>query len=122
MKNNAWAVKAPDLIKDWTRIINETMVEECAGGSIHVDDLSAKVAARLVDEYGGQQIYIPYHFVRASRLASAIFEDWEKYSPSELAKLHKVNIHRVYKLYRIGRRMDSERRQLDMFGLEAPQK
>jgi Mor family transcriptional regulator len=106
----------PAMLADWRRLAEEEISAQLAANeSMPVRSLAAAIVDRISDDYGGQQIYIPFHFTRIGKAAREIYNDWSQFKPEELALRYKQSTAWVYRMYKKGRRLSILERQGDLF-------
>ncbi|TBV10222.1 Mor transcription activator family protein [Stutzerimonas kirkiae] len=85
--------------------------EEAAGA------LGTDVAMRMIEQWGGQQLYMPKGVrIEASKLHLEVYEAWTGRNHRALARQFDLSLQFVYRIIKVMRKADLNRRQGDMFG------
>ncbi len=106
----------PIMLEDWQRLSAAVIREQLTDGKESTPEAISKlIVAKITDEYGGQQIYIPFHFTRSNQAAEAVFECWHNSTPQDIALQHKQSLQWVYRMYKKGRKLAMQSRQADLF-------
>jgi len=108
---------AGDLLNDLAVQVAIAAVEAFGVSEEAADALGTDVAMRMIDLWGGQQLYMPKGVrIEASRLHLQIYEDWKGRNHRELARKYGVSLQFIYRIIKVLRKADLDSRQRDMFG------
>ncbi len=115
MKNANRSI-AHDLLNDMAEQTS-TAARETLGLSEEIAAaLGTDVAMRMVERWGGQQLYMPKGVrIVAARLHQQIYDDWKGRNQRDLVRKYGVSLQFIYRVIKIMRRADLNRRQADMF-------
>lgn len=105
--------KAPEIVQDWIRLAEQELTD------LPPADRRARaerIVWAIVDEYGGQQYYLPANFHRRAELARQVYQEFDGNNMSELVRRHKRSVSAIYRLISLGRQLELQDRQGDLFG------
>lgn len=107
---------AADLLNDLAEQVSAAVRESFDVSDEAANALGTDVAMRMVEQWGGQQLYMPKGIrIEASRLHQQIYEDWKGRNHRELARKYGISLQFVYRVIKVMRKADLNRRQGDMF-------
>ncbi|MCF6758290.1 DNA-binding protein [Pseudomonas balearica] len=108
---------AGDLLNDLAEQVASAAQETLGITEEVASALGTDVAMRMVEQWGGQQLYMPKGIrVEAARLHQQIYEDWKGRNHRDLVRKYGVSLQFIYRVIKIMRRADLNTRQGDMFG------
>lgn len=107
---------AGDLLNDLAMQVAIAAVEAFDVSEDAAEALGTDVAMRMIEQWGGQQLYMPKGIrIEASRLHHQIYEEWKGRNHRELARKHGVSLQFIYRVIKVLRKADLDSRQRDMF-------
>lgn len=116
MKNDKRS-PAGDLLNDLAEQVSVAARETLGASEDVAGALGTDVAMRMIELWGGQQLYMPKGIrIEAARLHQQIYDDWKGRNHRELVRKYGVSLQFIYRVIKIMRRADLNTRQGDMFG------
>ncbi|WP_448680542.1 Mor transcription activator family protein [Pseudomonas nicosulfuronedens] len=107
---------AGDLLSDLATQVAIASMEAFGVPEDAAEALGTDVAMRMVEQWGGQQLYMPKGIrIEASRLYLQIYEDWRGHNHRELARKYGFSLQFIYRIVKMMRKADLDSRQRDMF-------
>lgn len=112
---------AGDLLNDLAQQVSEAARENLGVSEETATAFGTDVAMRMIEQWGGQQLYMPKGIrIEASRLHHQIYEEWKGRNHRELARKFGISLQFVYRVIKVMRKADLNRRQGDMFRPASP--
>lgn len=97
--------------------VSEAARETLGASEETASALGTDVAMRMIEQWGGQQLYMPKGIrIEASRLHQQIYQEWKGRNHRKLARKFGISLQFVYRVIKVMRKADLNRRQGDMFG------
>ncbi|MDH4869847.1 Mor transcription activator family protein [Pseudomonas sp. BN515] len=107
---------AGDLLNDLAVQVSVAAVEAFGVSEEAADALGTDVAMRMIEQWGGQQLYMPKGVrIEASRLHHQIYQEWRGRNHRELARKYGFSLQFIYRVIKALRKADLDSRQRDMF-------
>lgn len=107
---------AGDLLDDLAEQVSVAAVEAFGVSVDAANALGADIAMRMVEQWGGQQLYMPKGVrIEASRMHHQIYEEWRGNNHRELARKYDCSLQFIYRVIKVMRKADLNSRQRDMF-------
>lgn len=107
---------AGDLLDDLAEQVSVAAVQAFGVSGDAANALGTDVAMRMVEQWGGQQLYMPKGVrIEASRMHHQIYEEWRGNNHRELARKYGFSLQFIYRVIKVLRKADLDSRQHDMF-------
>ena len=107
--------RIPELVSDIEAVMTACLLSELLIEKPRAAEISKKVAKRILDDWGGQQIYIPKN---SGQLVARDFKIWEDFNGKnhlELAKKHDLTPQQIYRIIREVSERERAKSQADLF-------
>ncbi|UVK85195.1 DNA-binding protein [Pseudomonas sichuanensis] len=107
---------AGDLLDDLAEQVSVAAMEAFGVSKDAANALGTDVAMRMVEQWGGQQLYMPKGArIEASRMHHQIYEEWKGNNHRQLARKYGFSLQFIYRVIKVLRKADLDSRQRDMF-------